>query len=151
MNKLKEIQKQAGQLTVSDLTQAIISRAEFLERFPVQTEFVIEGEKLHGAFLGCASIPFADGRLLCMYKFERGYQMDFYNPNLPEVEKQNRVIALSYEMVHAFALLHSVFLGNEDTRRFWKAIGIPAEEVEEFLAEKTETELQDEQKTESAE
>jgi len=112
--------------------QGIKDRAAFLEIYPTFEEWLVNHEKVHGTFHGINSIPFTDGRSCIVYKFEQVYCIEFYNP-ANEEEKKHASLTLSYEAMKGFLTLYRVLETDEDTRRFWTAIGVPAHEIEAHL------------------
>lgn len=117
--------------------EGIKNRDQFLELFPKMKDWLEQGEKINGQFIGINSLSFTDGRCVLVYKWEQTYTIDFHNPNNKE-GLQETSVNLSYEAMNGFLTLYKVFQTDEDSRRFWTAIGIKSEEVEEYLAEKSE-------------
>jgi hypothetical protein len=121
------------------MKDAIKDRGQFLEICPTMKDWVEQGEAIYGKFIGIASVPFTDERCVFVYKFEQTYFCSFSNPANPKGE-QTKEFALSYEAMSAFSALHSAFRTAEDARRFYNALGIEKEKIEEAISE-TEAEL----------
>lgn len=136
MEKLKDIKAEADKLDYDEArNQGIKTREWFVESYPKMTDWLEGAEKLHGAFLGISSISFTDERCVFLYKFESTYMCDFHNPKLEDGDKDTHV-NLSYEAMNGFLTLYKLFQTDEDTRRFWSAIGISDGEIEEYLQDK---------------
>lgn len=98
------------------------NREQFLEIFPQMEEWLIESEKMHGAFIGTTSISFLDGRIVFVTRFENAYHTDFYNPNLDQ-SIQDRSIALSPEMTCAWNIALEILRSKEDFPRLVELLG----------------------------
>lgn len=114
-------------------TEGIKNRAEFLKLFPAMSDWLEQGEKHNGAFMGIASITFADDRCVFVYKWEKVYSLEFSNP-ANEKESQEKSVSLSYEAMNALMTLYRIFESEEDRRRFWQAMGYSPEEVEKHVS-----------------
>lgn len=130
---IKEIKQEAANKTWEELVlEGYKNREQFLEIFPEMKDWLDEHEAVHGKFIGINSLQFTDERCVFLTKWEKTYTVDFHNPNNPEGE-QETVVNLSYEAMNGFLTLFRVFKGDEELRRFWLALGLSKESVEEYI------------------